>query len=177
MGNVFAWNNLLAIIQCFQGFIIFAFFNELAGNLYEHTAVCLCHTHDGFIQINVIFVDAAKFKFMHQVVIHFFAVQSSIQLGCVEWGYAICQTFLHKVVAQIQMIFTSYGNSHVYWTFPISVSKHFQHHQLMFVEYSFSFQRNMHVFRDFSVESFRNHHAGTLDSFLVQFKNNTICWN
>ena len=130
--------------------------------------MCLTHSHDGFIQIDVVLGNVSELEFVHQVVIHLFGINAGIELGRVERCDAICQTFLHEVVAHVQVVFRSYGDGHVHRSFPIGVCQHFQHHQFALVKGAFAFQGNVHVFRNFTIQCFWNHHARTLDGFLIQ---------
>ncbi len=134
----------------------------------------LSHAEYGFVQIDAVLVDTAELELMHQVIVHLFTVDTGIELGGIERCDAVCQTFLHEVVAQIQVIFRAHGDGHVYRTLPIGIGQHFEHHQFALVQHALILQRNAHVFRYFAMERIWNHHARTLDGFLIQLDDDTI---
>ena len=113
--HILAWNHLLAIVQSLQCFFVLAFLDELASHLYEHAAMGLSHTHHGFIQVDVVLVDASELELVHQVVVHLFTIDAGIELRGIERSDAISQTFLHEIVTQVQVVFLSHSNSHVDW--------------------------------------------------------------
>ena len=76
------------------------------------------------------------------------------------------------MVAHAQMVFASYGDCHIDRTFPVSVGKHFEHHQFTLVEGAFRVavgvsKGDCHVFGDRVAQSFRYLHAGAAYGFFV----------
>ena len=134
----------------------------------------LAHTHHSLVDIDIRVVDSSELELVHQVIVHFLAVDACVQPGGVERGDAVGKTFLHEVVAQIQMIVATHRNSHVQRTFPVGICQHLKHHQLALVQHTFAFQGDTHVIGDFTMQGVGNHHARAFHCLLVQLDDDAV---
>ena len=134
----------------------------------------LAHTHHSLVDIDIRVVDSSELELVHQVIVHFLAVDACVQPGGVERGDAVGKTFLHEVVAQIQMIVATHRNSHVQRTFPVGICQHLKHHQLALVQHTFAFQGDTHIIGDFTMQGVGNHHARAFHCLLVQLDDDAV---
>ena len=172
-------NHLFGVIECSECLVLLTFFDKLSYELREDTAVRVAHTHHVLVDVDTRLVDAAELELVHQVVVHLFTVDLAVQLVRIERSEAVGETLLCEVVAHAQMVFASYGDCHIDRTFPVSVGKHFEHHQLTLVEGAFRVavgvsKGDCHVFGDGVAQRFRYFHAGAAYGFLIYLHDDAV---
>ena len=100
----------------------------------------ITHTHSILINIDTFLINSTEFELVHQVVVHFFAIQLDTCFFSIKRSEAVSQTFLDEVVAHAKVVFRTYADCHIDRTFPIGFSQHFKHHQFALIEGTFTFQ-------------------------------------
>ena len=83
---------------------------------------------------------------------------------CCKRSDAVYKTFLYEVITEIHVIFLRNGERNVYWTRPVTLRNHFQHHQIAFVKSVLSFERNDHTV-GYCVAG--HHHSTTFYSLFI----------
>ena len=90
------------------------------------------HASHSLVQIQTRVTDIAIPELVHNVVIHFVCIYKLTV--CVERRYTICQAFLDKVIAQVQVKVFPDSGSIIDRTLPVWLGQHFKHHQMILVQ-------------------------------------------
>ena len=157
--------HLVGVRQSLLGLVGLAFGYEVEGELGEQAPVGVAHAHYGLVEVDALLVDAAVLEACHHVVVYALGVEA---LGSGNVGgerrYAVGESFLYEVVAEVHVVLGAYGYGHVYRACPVALRQHLEHHQVVLVQCVLAFERDNHAV-GYRVGG--HHHAALPYGFLV----------
>lgn len=95
--------------------------------------MCGTHTGDGIVKIQAWLVKTAVLELVHHHVVCLLRVKVVGVVG-VERRDAVHKTLLYEVLAEVHVIVSTNGESHIERTCPVVVGQHLEQHQVTLVE-------------------------------------------
>ena len=132
--------------------------------------MCVAHTHDRFVNVDALLVDAAELEAVHDV------VEGALRVEVLDTGQrfavmaggersdAVGQTFGDGVVTQVDVVVVAHADRHVDRPYPVTLSQHLQNHHVALVESTLALQRDDHAV-GYRVGG--HHHAALANGLLV----------
>ena len=128
------------------------------------------HAHNGLVEIDAALVDASELEAVHDVVVGALRIEilhtsdGFAAIGGGEGRDAIGQTLGNGVVAQIDVVILTHGDSDIDRTGPVTLCEHLENHQVTLVKGVLARERDGHAVGN-RVGS--HHHATLAHSILV----------
>ena len=169
-GNIIGRNLFGSIAQHLFGLLIVTLADEFESQAGHDATMGVTHAHNSLVEIDTLLVDASELEAVHDVVVGALRIEilhASDGLAAIGGGEgrdAICQALGNGVVAQIDVVILSHGDSDIDRTGPVTLCEHLENHQVTLVKGVLARERDGHAVGN-RVGS--HHHATLAHSILV----------